>query len=97
MPELLHIVYYIIISVFIIVFAHYSFNYLKYYYSKETTKDVFGFQSQKYKEILDELHTISSTKSKLNIIDPVVDFDFDFNTMEIELLEFAKSKLSSHP
>jgi hypothetical protein len=98
MPGLFDIIYYIIISIFIIIFAHYSFNYLKVSFTKETTKDVFRFQSQKYKEILEELQTISSIHKKdhkdhkdhltTNLVKYSENEVFDFHTMENEVFNF---------
>ena len=95
MPGLFDIIYYIIISIFIIIFAHYSFNYLKVSFTKETTKDVFRFQSQKYKEILEELQTISSIHKKdhkdhltTNSVKDSENEVFDFRTVENEVFDF---------
>ena len=45
----------IIISIIIIATLHYAWNYIKDNYSSKKTKDLVGFQTEKYKTILDEL------------------------------------------
>ena len=45
----------IIFSLFLIFIIHYFYNYLKITYSTKKTKDLVGFQVQKYQEIIQEL------------------------------------------
>lgn len=45
----------IIFSLFLIFIIHYVYNYLKNTYSTKKTKDLVGFQVQKYQEIIQEL------------------------------------------
>ena len=45
----------IIFSLFLIFIIHYFYNYLKNTYSTKKTKDLVGFQVQKYQEIIQEL------------------------------------------
>lgn len=47
----------IFISLFIILIVHTFYNYLKDTYSSKKTKDLFGFQVQKYQEIIQEMQT----------------------------------------
>ena len=69
------------ISVIIIIVAHYSFQYLKDTLTPRKTKDLAGFQRQKFEEIIRELQ-----ETKHNPI-PAPD-------MESELLEFAQDQLA---
>ena len=45
----------IVFSILIIIFFHYMWNYIKNTYSTKKTKDLVGSQTQKYKNILNEL------------------------------------------
>jgi hypothetical protein len=45
----------LIISVFIIFIIHSLWNYIKDTYSTKKTKDLVGYQTQKYKSILEEV------------------------------------------
>jgi len=45
----------IFISLFIIFIIHTFYNYLKDTYSNKKTKDLVGFQVQKYQEIIQEM------------------------------------------
>ena len=79
----------IIISITIIFIIHYLFNYFKNNFTTMKTKDLVGFQSQKYKEILDELQ-----KSKSDIILSSISDDnsIDYNSIENELMAFANAQ-----
>ena len=79
----------IIISITIIFIIHYLFNYFKNNFTTMKTKDIVGFQSQKYKEILDELQ-----KSKSDIILSSISDDnsIDYNSIENELIAFANAQ-----
>lgn len=84
-----HIIQTIIISITIIFIIHYLFNYFKDNFTTMKTKDLVGFQSQKYKEILDELQ-----KSKSDIILSSISDDnsIDYNSIENELIAFANAQ-----
>jgi hypothetical protein len=71
----------IIISIIIIVAIHYSYQYLRDTLTPRKTKDVVGFQKQKFDEIINELQ-----QAKLNAI---VEAD-----TEAELLEFANEQIN---
>ena len=45
----------ILASLFIIFILHYLYNYIKDTYSIKKTKDLVGFQVQKYQEIIQEM------------------------------------------
>ena len=45
----------ILVSLFIIFMLHYLYNYIKDTYSIKKTKDLVGFQVQKYQEIIQEM------------------------------------------
>ena len=79
----------IIISITIIFIIHYLFNYFKNNFTTMKTKDIVGFQSQKYKEILDELQ-----KSKSDIILSSISDDnsIDYDLIENELIAFANAQ-----
>ena len=79
----------IIISITIIFIIHYLFNYFKDNFTTMKTKDLVGFQSQKYKEILDELQ-----KSKSDIILSSVSDEnsIDYDLIENELTAFANAQ-----
>jgi len=69
----------IILSVIIIIIFHYSFVYVKDTLTPRKTKDIIGFQKQKFEEIINELQLAKNT-----IPEP---------DMESELLEFANEQL----
>jgi len=71
----------VLVSVIIIVIAHYSFQYLKDTLTPRKTKDLAGFQRQKFEEIIRELQEAKHIPS------PPMD-------METELLEFAQDQLT---
>lgn len=81
----------IIISIIIIFIIHYLFNYLKDNFTTTKTKDLFGFQSQKYKEILDELQKTKSDKIDTNEFDENLN-TIDYTSIENELIAFANSQ-----
>ncbi len=68
----------ILISVILIVVAQYSFQYIKDTLTPRKTRDLVGFNRQKFEEIINELQEAKRT--------PVID-------MESELLEFAHEQL----
>lgn len=70
----------ILISLIIIVIAQYSFQYLKDMLTPRKTKDLVGFQKQKFEEIIRELQN-----KPLSVPD-----------MEAELLDFAQEQLSEN-
>jgi len=72
----------IIISIIIIVAIHYSYHFLRDTLTPRKTKDVVGFQKQKFDEIISELQ-----QAKLNA---VVEAD-----TEAELLEFANEQINN--
>ena len=45
----------IILSIILIVLFHYLWNYIKENYSTKKTRDLVGSQTQKYKNIIDEI------------------------------------------
>ena len=45
----------IIFSIILIILFHYLWNYIKENYSTKKTRDLVGFQTQKYKNIIDEI------------------------------------------
>jgi hypothetical protein len=51
----------IFFSLFIIFIIHYTYNYLKDTYSCKKTKDLVGFQVQKYQDIIQEMQNNQSS------------------------------------
>ena len=51
----------IVVSIIIIISIHYLFNYLKDTYSIKKTKDLVKTQTDKYKNILDEIMYIDNS------------------------------------
>lgn len=45
----------IVFSIIIIIIFHYLWNYIKDIYSTKKTKDLVGFQTEKYKSIVNEI------------------------------------------
>ena len=72
----------IIFSIFIIFIIHYFYNYIKDTYSTKKTKDIVGFQVQKYQEIIQEIQ---------NSIQPQFISTEDQERMKSELLELVQS------
>lgn len=54
----------LIISIFIIFILHSLWNYIKDTYSTKKTKDLVGYQTQKYKSILEEVIQNKKTDSE---------------------------------
>jgi len=73
----------ILISLIIIIIAQYSFQYLKDTLTPRKTKDLVGFQKQKFEEILSELR--EAKNKQLSTVD-----------MESELLDFAREQLEEN-
>lgn len=48
----------IMISIFLIYSFHQLWDYLKTAYSKQTTKDLIQFQTEKYKKIIEQIQTV---------------------------------------
>ena len=81
----------IIISITIIFIIHYFFNYFKDNFTTMKTKDLVGFQSQKYKEIIDELQKSKSDRILSTIFDENSN-SIDYNSIENELMAFANAQ-----
>ena len=69
----------ILLSIIIIIIVHYSFVYLKDTLTPRKTKDVIGFQKQKFEEIINELQLAKNASPEPD--------------MESELLDFANEQL----
>jgi len=69
----------IIFSLFIIFIIHYFYNYIKDTYSTKKTKDIVGFQVQKYQEIIQEMQRSNFIPTE------------DQERMKSELLELVQS------
>ena len=55
----------ILISIFLIYSCHRLWDYLKMTYSKQTTKDLIQFQTEKYKKIIEQMKTCEVPKDDL--------------------------------
>lgn len=65
---MLNIIKAIFISLIIIVIIHYLWNYIKENYSTKKTKDLVGFQTEKYKNILNEIIENKNMENKPDFI-----------------------------
>jgi hypothetical protein len=85
----------ITISLLIIISVHYLWNYIKDTYSERKTKDLVGFQTQKYKSILSELiengreQSNTQEKEKEQILT-----ENDLMNMDDELTRYLEQELS---
>jgi hypothetical protein len=83
----------ITISLLIIISIHHLWNYIKDTYSERKTKDLVGFQTQKYKSILSELiengREQSNTQEKEQILT-----ENDLMNMDDELTRYLEQELS---
>ncbi len=61
----------ILLSIIIIILIHYSFVYLKDTLTPRKTKDVVGFQKQKFEEIINELQL---AKTAVDMESELLDF-----------------------
>jgi len=81
----------IAISIFIIIVMHYLYEYIKNTYSTNIKKDIIGFQTKKYKEIMEE---ILQKEGKIDAPSSLQD-DFlnenDKQTIENDLAELVSS------
>jgi len=83
------------ISLLIIISVHYLWNYIKDTYSVKKTKDLVGFQTQKYKSILSELiengreQANTQEKEKEQILT-----ENDLMNMDDELTRYLEQELS---
>ena len=73
----------IIFSLVIILCIHYAFDYMKSKYSSKITKDIIGFQTKKYKEIMEEILQTSQPSSFID--------ENDKQLMENDLAEFLSN------
>ena len=55
----------ILISILLIYSCHRLWDYLKMTYSKQTTKDLIQFQTEKYKKIIEQMKTCEVPKNDL--------------------------------
>jgi hypothetical protein len=65
---MLNILKVIFISLIIIFILHYLWNYIKDNYSTKKTKDLVGFQTEKYKNILNEIIENNKSNNKNDFI-----------------------------
>lgn len=81
----------IAISILIIIIIHYLYEYVKNTYSTNIKKDIIGFQTKKYKEIMEE---ILQKEVKMDVpSSPQDDFlnENDKQTIENDLAELVSS------
>jgi hypothetical protein len=79
------------ISLLIIISVHYLWNYIKDTYSERKTKDLVGFQTQKYKSILSEL--IENGREQPNTQEQILT-ENDLMNMDNELTKYLQEELS---
>jgi len=79
------------ISLLIIISVHYLWNYIKDTYSERKTKDLVGFQTQKYKSILSEL--IENGREQPNTQEQFLT-ENDLMNMDDELTRYLEQELS---
>lgn len=79
----------IIFSFAVILCIHYAYEYIKNNYSSKIKKDIIGFQTKKYKEIMEEILQSSQ--------DPPFVNENDKQLMENDLAEFVSSYESDSP
>jgi len=79
------------ISLLIIISVHYLWNYIKDTYSERKTKDLVGFQTQKYKSILSEL--IENGREQSNTQEQILT-ENDLMNMDDELTRYLEQELS---
>ena len=73
----------IFISIFLIYSCHRLWDYLKMTYSKQTTKDLIQFQTEKYKKIIEQMKTCEVPKDDL-MKDELEDFINDLQQNDSE-------------
>ena len=81
----------IIISIIIIATLHYAWNYIKDNFSSKKTKDLVGFQTEKYKTILDELMNKKEETVSTQIISKE-----EQCAMHDELTQFMEEQMKQH-
>jgi len=81
------------ISLLIIISVHYLWNYIKDTYSERKTKDLVGFQTQKYKSILSELIENGREQSKTQEKEQILT-ENDLMNMDNELTRYLEQELS---
>jgi hypothetical protein len=81
----------IVVSLIVIVIAHYVWNYIKDTYSEKKTKDLVGSQTEKYKSMLNEL--IESKKENPTLFD---NDDTDLFNMDDELTSHLEKELNTN-
>jgi uncharacterized membrane protein YdfJ with MMPL/SSD domain len=59
-----------ILSIITVILIHYLWEYLKDTYTTKRTKDVVGYQTQKYRDIMDELLASSTSPTQSVIEEP---------------------------
>jgi hypothetical protein len=89
----------IIISILVVLIFHNLYQYIQENYTTKKTKDVYGYQQQKYSEILDKIETLYNQellhKDNSNIItDKLLDnSDEDYTFAADDLLKYVKTNI----
>jgi hypothetical protein len=78
----------IVVSLFLIVIAHFVWNYIKDTYSKKKTKDLVSSQTEKYKSMLNEL--IENKREPQSMIN-----ENDLFNMDDELTSHLEKELNT--
>ena len=85
----------VLFSIIIIYIVHYSLDYVKNTYTVQKTKDIVGFQTQKYKAIVQEMLENSAYKEQCS--QPIPDFfikEEEKQNMENDLAQFMQEQMS---
>ena len=82
---LLHILFNIIISIFIIYCCHSTWDYVKNTYTHKKTKDLVNTQITKYQQMMDEIQQLGS-KSTISISQT------DIQNMDADLTKFMEEQ-----
>lgn len=81
----------IIISLFIIFILHSLWNYIKDTYSTKKTKDLVGYQTQKYKSMLEEV--IQNKKIETENLTPIFIDEAQNHQLSNDLSQFMEQQI----
>ncbi len=87
----------IVFSIIIIIAFHYFWNYIKDTYSTKRTKDLVGFQTEKYKSIVKE---VIENRQQIGVDQPIYDGFLNQNekqSMDDDLTSFMQQQLYAGP
>ena len=85
----------IIISILIILIIHYLWEYLKDKYSEKSTRDILGYQTQKYKNIIEDLQKNRDLDCHKDILLEPFTSDFVDNDLKEDLESFLRDSIDN--